>query len=150
MFNTCTQRAAEERLKCVICQDEEVSFLITLGNKTRLNMHIAHRYIETLQQIRQNLFYSPGRKCSYALRPSLLLHKLCGQGSIFFCCLEQRRQSGIFIHFNSFVVLNLFCQLFQLYFMFKNIFIKIYLIPQIPRCPMCRTLIHVRTKVFIN
>ena len=42
MFNTCTQRAAEERLKCVICQDEEVSFFITPGDKTRLNMHIAY------------------------------------------------------------------------------------------------------------
>ena len=51
MLNTCTKRAAEERLKCVICQDEEVSFLITLGDKTRLNMHIAHKYIETLQLI---------------------------------------------------------------------------------------------------
>ena len=42
MFNTCTKRAAEERLKCVICQDEEVSFFITPGDKTRLNNEHAH------------------------------------------------------------------------------------------------------------
>ena len=125
-------------------------------DETSLKKHIAHKDIEFLQQIWQNLLYSSGRKCSHALRPSLLLHKLCGQGSILFCCLEQSGQSGNFIHFNSFVVLNLFCQLYkllqqlQLQLLFTNIFIKIYLIPQIPRCPMCRTLIHVRTRVFVN
>ena len=35
-------------------------------------------------------------------------------------------------------------------FCFENIFIKIHLTPQIPQCPMCRALIQVRTRVFIN
>ena len=99
-------------------------------------------------------FYSSGRKCSYALRTSLLLHKLCGQGSIFFCCLEQSGKKWNFhLSFKFFCCPDHVCDNFQLYllcFLFKNIFIKISLIPQIPRCPMCRALIQVRTRVFVN
>ena len=122
-------------------------FFITLGDEMRLN--ICRFAIKTFKLCNKhdNIFLF------LRLEVFSCLVAISVVAQVVWTRFDSLLWPWIFINFNSFVALNNVwgnCKLHQLYFLFKNISVEIYLIPQIPRCPMCRALIQVRTRVFIN